>query len=142
MFVNFTPTCAYPTTYIEVVDSCAYDPSTNTFITYKTWTDSQYNLIVKLHSEDGGIMKGKGLHFMLLEKPNTDMNGNNIKGEELFNETDYNCYIESDNEVSIAKWFKNQLPNLPPGYYDIKIKFSGDYNGKWSEKMVTLNFRG
>ena len=101
-------------THIDVVDSDAYDPGTNTLTTAKNWTDQNYNLIVQLRDNHGNLIKGEKLYFSLYEKPNQDMNGNGITSENLFTESDHcDVYFDNENEVSVAKWFKKQTTKPP-----------------------------
>ncbi len=132
-------------THIDVVDSDAYDPGTNTLTTAKNWTDQNYNLIVQLRDNHGNLIKGEKLYFSLYEKPNQDMNGNGITSENLFTESDHcDVYFDNENEVSVAKWFKNKLPNLPAGDYNVVIHFDGDSRLEYthSEKFVNIHYLG
>jgi hypothetical protein len=132
-------------THIEIVDSNAYDPGTNTLTTAKSWTDQNYNLIVQLRDNHGNLIKGEKVYFSLYEKPNQDMNGNGITSENLFTESDCcDRYFDNENEVSVAKWFKNKLPNLPVGDYNVVIHFDGDSRLELahSEKFVNIHYLG
>ena len=132
-------------THIDVVNSDAYNPSTNTLTTAKNMTDSNYNLIVQLRDNQGDLIRGETLKFSLYEKPNMDMDGNHITSENLITESDHcDIYFENDNEVSVAKWFRDKLPNLPAGDYNIVVKFDDDPSGGFehSEKLIKLHYLG
>lgn len=132
-------------THIEIVNSEAYNSVTNTLTTAKNWTDHKYNLIVQLRDNHDNLIKGEKVYFSLYEKPNQDMNGNGITSENLFTESDHcDVYFDNENEVSVAKWFKNKLPNLPAGDYNVVVHFDGDSRLGYahSEKFVNIHFLG
>ena len=134
-------------TYIDVRDTECYDPNTNTFTTDITKTDSDENLIVQVREQvDKNLIKLRSTHFYLYEKRGSDMNGNGITRERLWEESDYCSWSEDDYEVNIAKWFQtDELRNLPYGEYDVLIYFPrhtlpGVSDLASSTKLITLKY--
>ena len=78
----------------------------------------------------------------LWEKPGTDMNGNKIYGEFLFEECDgRNGGFQGDCEVNVAKWFgSDQLKNrCRSGLYDIWIYYPGKNDTQVACERITLD---
>lgn len=133
-------------TYIDVTDTEYYNPDTNTFYTDITKTDHDENLIVQVREKDSKkTVRGRNVHFYLYEKRDSDMNGNTITRERLFEEEDYSSWFEDDYEVNIAKWFQtDELKNLPNGEYDVLVYFAhhnifGDFASSY--KLINLDYR-
>ncbi len=95
---------------------------------------------------DKNLIKLRSTHFYLYEKRGSDMNGNGITRERLWEESDYCSWSEDDYEVNIAKWFQtDELRNLPYGEYDVLIYFPrhtlpGVSDSASSTKLITLKY--